>query len=351
MNTEFHIDNHKVGQDHSPFIIAEMSGNHNQDINRALAIIDAAKSSGAHAVKLQTYTADTITMDHNGDEFLIKEGLWKDRNLYELYQEAHTPWDWHKKLFEHARNREITIFSSPFDKTAVDLLEDLGAPAYKIASFELVDIPLIRYAAQTGKPIIMSTGIAAEDEISEAIEAVRDCNNENLAVLHCVSGYPCSPEEANLKTMCDIASKFNVITGLSDHSDGIAVSVAATALGAGIIEKHFTLSRADGGVDSAFSLEPQEFIDLTSACRMAHASLGKINYELKPSELENQKFRRSLYAVEDIGVGELLTEMNVRSIRPGLGLKPKHYDNILGKRAKCKIQRGSPLSWEMVDRV
>ncbi len=349
MNKSFQIGGTIIGAGQPPYIIAEMSGNHNNDLSRALRIIDAAKDAGVQAVKIQTYTADTITIDHDGDEFLIKEGLWAGRNLYELYEEAHTPWDWHKAMFDHAAKKHITLFSSPFDKTAIDFLEDLNAPAYKIASFELIDLPLIRYAAATGKPIIMSTGLATKDEISEAIEAVRESGNQNLVVLHCVSGYPSDPAEANLKTMQDIAEGFDVLSGLSDHSHGIAVPVAAVALGASVIEKHITLSRADGGVDSAFSLEPQEFSDLVSASRIAHSALGQINYDLKDSEVENQQFRRSLYAVADIAKGAKLTEENIRSIRPGLGLKPKYYEDVMGKIAAQNISRGSPLSWDMLE--
>lgn len=350
VNKNIQIGKHIVGPEQPPYIIAEMSGNHKQDITRALKIIDAAKEAGAHAVKLQTYTADTITMDHDGDEFLIKEGLWKGRNLYELYQEAHTPWDWHRQLFDHAARKDIAIFSSPFDNTAVDFLEDLNAPAYKIASFEIIDLPLIRYAAETGKPLIISTGLATKDEIAEAIETVRECNNENLIVLHCVSGYPSDPAEANLNTMCDIGRTFNVVTGLSDHSHGIAVPVAATALRASVIEKHLTLSRAEGGVDSDFSLEPHEFSELVTSCAAAHAAMGRVHYDLKESEKENQRFRRSLYAVTDICKGAPLTAQNCRSIRPGLGLKPKYYDDVIGMKATRDIARGSPLTWDMLQK-
>ncbi len=349
MNKNIQIGKHAFGHGQPPYIIAEMSGNHNQDISRAFKIIDAAQRAGVHAVKLQTYTADTITIDHDGDEFLIREGLWQGRNLYELYEEAHTPWDWHKALFDHAAKKDIAIFSSPFDKTAIDFLEDLNAPAYKIASFEIIDLPLVRYAAETGKPLIMSTGIATKEEISEAIEAVKECNNQNLVILHCVSGYPSDPAEANLNTMCDIAQEFDVLVGLSDHSHGISVPVAATALGASIIEKHITLSRAEGGVDSDFSLEPQEFSDLVKNCRMAHSALGQANYDLKKSEIENQRFRRSLYVVADIKKGELLSADNIRSIRPGLGLKPKYYDDVIGKKAKQDISYGTPLRWDQIE--
>ncbi|MCF8473601.1 MAG: pseudaminic acid synthase [Emcibacter sp.] len=348
MNKSIKIGKDYLGSGYPPYIIAEMSGNHNQDINKALNIIDAAKDAGAHAVKLQTYTADTITIDHDGDEFMVKGGLWDGRNLYELYAEAHTPWNWHKDLFDYARKKDITIFSSPFDRTAIDLLENLNAPAYKIASFEIIDLPLIRYAAETGKPLIMSTGIANQEEIAEAIEAVYETGNENLVILHCVSGYPSDPKEANLKTMGDIARRFDVLSGLSDHSHGIAVAVAATALGASVIEKHLTLDRAEGGVDSAFSLEPQEFAELVSACKVAHDALGDVNYDLKKSELATQRFRRSLYAVANIKKGEMLTENNIRSIRPGLGIKPKYYDEVLGQKACQDIARGTPLSWDML---
>ena len=349
VNKNIRIGKHTLGTGHPPYVIAEMSGNHNQNINRAFQIIDAAVGAGVQAVKLQTYTADTITLDHDGDEFLVDQGLWAGRRLYELYEEAHTPWDWHKPLFDHAAKNDIAIFSSPFDKTAIDLLEDLNAPAYKIASFEIIDLPLIRYAAETGKPLIMSTGLATKDEIGEAIEAVRECGNPNLVVLHCVSGYPSDPAESNLNTMMDIAREFDVLIGLSDHSYGIAVPVAATALGACVIEKHLTLSRAEGGVDSDFSLEPQEFSDLVTNCSTAYAALGKVDYDLKASEVENQRFRRSLYVVADIGAGAVLNAENIRSIRPGLGLKPKYYDKVIGKKATRDIARGSPLSWDMLE--
>lgn len=349
MVKSFQIGNDPLGEGCPPYIIAEMSGNHNQDLSRALKIIDAAREAGVQAVKLQTYTADTITIDHDGAEFQITEGLWAGRNLYQLYDEAHTPWHWHKALFDHAAKRNITLFSSPFDKSAIDLLEDLNAPAYKIASFEIIDLPLIRYAALTGKPVIMSTGLASKDEIYEAIEAARECHNDNLVVLHCVSGYPSDPAEANLATMTDIARAFDVLSGLSDHSTGIAVAVAATTLGAAVIEKHITLSRADGGVDSDFSLEPAEFRDLVSGCRIARSALGTVNYDLKPSEKQNQQFRRSLYVVAPVAKGDVFSERNIRSIRPGLGLAPKYYDAVIGKTASCDLTRGQPLSWDMVN--
>jgi len=344
----FKIKGRPIGEGHAPYLIAEMSGNHNNDINRAFAIIKAAREAGANAVKLQTYTPDTITMDHDGEGFVIKEGLWKGRNLYELYKEAMTPWEWHGELFEYARKQDISIFSSPFDRSAVDLLEDLNAPAYKIASFEMTDLPLVRYAAETGKPMIISTGLASHEEISEVIDTVRATGNEQLAILHCVSAYPSDPKEANLATIPDIAQSFGVIAGLSDHSHGIAVPVASVALGSAVIEKHMTLARKDGGVDSAFSLEPNEFRDMTEACKIAYDAIGTADYSLKESEKKSLIYRRSLYAVADIKKGEIITDDNMRSIRPAYGLKPKYYDSLIGKKALEDIPRGTPLSWEMI---
>lgn len=348
MKKTFKIKGRPIGEGHAPYLIAEMSGNHNNDINRAFAIIKAAREAGANAVKLQTYTPDTITMDHDGEGFVIKEGLWKGRNLYELYKEAMTPWEWHGELFEYARKQDISIFSSPFDRSAVDLLEDLNAPAYKIASFEMTDLPLVRYAAETGKPMIISTGLASHEEISEVIDTVRATGNEQLAILHCVSAYPSDPKEANLATIPDIAQSFGVIAGLSDHSHGIAVPVASVALGSAVIEKHMTLARKDGGVDSAFSLEPNEFRDMTEACKIAYDAIGTADYSLKESEKKSLIYRRSLYAVADIKKGEIITDDNMRSIRPAYGLKPKYYDSLIGKKALEDIPRGTPLSWEMI---
>jgi N-acetylneuraminate synthase len=335
-------------QGQKPFLIAELSGNHNGDIDRARRMIDAAKAAGADAVKLQTYTADTITMDVDRPEFRLEGGLWAGRTLYELYQEAHTPWDWHEALFAHAAAIGIPIFSSPFDPTAIDLLESLGAPAYKIASFELIDLPLIEKAARTGKPLIMSTGMASLGEVAEAVAAARVAGNDNICLLHCVSGYPTPVEDCDLRTIPHLAQAFDVAAGLSDHTMGVAVPVAAVALGAVVIEKHFTLARADGGPDAAFSLEPAEFRAMADACAAAHAALGSISYALKPSEAGGRSFRRSLYITADVAAGEMLTGANVRSIRPGLGLPPKHLPDVLGRRAARNLARGEPLDWTML---
>jgi pseudaminic acid synthase len=346
---EITIAGRRIGPGHPPYVIAEMSGNHNGDIKRAFALLEAAKKAGADAVKLQTYTADTITIDHDGPGFRIEGGLWNGRTLYELYQEAHTPWDWHPQLFAKARELGIAIFSSPFDSTAIEFLEKLEAPAFKIASFEIVDLPLIQRAAKTGKPLIISTGIASLGEIAEAVEAARAAGGREIALLHCTSGYPTPPEESNLRTLPHLAEAFGVVAGLSDHTPGTAVPVAAVALGAALIEKHFTLRRADGGPDAAFSLEPEELAELVANCRTAWSALGKINYELEASEKGNKTFRRSLYVVQDIPAGGRLTAENVRSIRPGYGLPPKHLPDVLGKRAGRAIARGTPLNWSLLE--
>lgn len=344
----FKIDGREIGPDAPPYVIAEMSGNHNGDIARALAIMDAAKAAGADALKMQTYTADTITIDHDGDEFRIDGGLWAGKTLHELYDEAHTPWAWHEKLFDYGRKIGLTVFSAPFDSTAVDLLESLNAPAYKIASFEAIDLPLITRVAQTGKPMIISTGMANQDEIGEAVAAARVAGARNLALLHCVSGYPAPVADSNLRVIPDLADKFDVLPGLSDHTPGTAVSVAAIALGARIIEKHVTLRRSDGGPDAAFSLEPEELAELCAATRAAFEALGSVDYTLKSSEKDNTIFRRSLYVVADIKAGEAFSTENLRSIRPGFGLAPKHLPEILGQVATRDISRGSALSLNMV---
>jgi pseudaminic acid synthase len=347
--SEITIAGRRIGPGHPPYVIAEMSGNHNGDINRAIALLEAAKKAGADAVKLQTYTADTITIDHDGPEFRIEGGLWDGETLYKLYEKAHTPWVWHPALFDRARALGLTIFSSPFDFTAIDFLEKLNAPAYKIASFEIVDLPLIQRAAKTGKPLIMSTGIASLGEIGEAVETARAAGCREIALLHCTSGYPTPPEESNLRTIPHLAEAFGAVAGLSDHTPGTAVPVAAVALGASVIEKHFTLRRADGGPDSAFSLEPEELTDLVVNCRTAWTALGKVNYELEASEKGSKIFRRSLYAVKDIPAGATLTADNVRSIRPGHGLPPKHLPDVLGRRAGRAIARGTPLAWSLLE--
>ncbi|MEE9250281.1 MAG: pseudaminic acid synthase, partial [Alphaproteobacteria bacterium] len=337
------------GANHPPYIVAEMSANHNGALDRALAIMEAAKEAGADAVKLQTYTADTMTIDHDGPGFRVEGGLWDGNTLYELYRQAHTPWEWHDALFARGRELGITVFSTPFDASAIGLLESLRAPAYKIASFEIVDLALIEAAATTGKPLIISTGLADLAEIGEAVAAARRAGDGGVALLHCTSAYPASPQDANLRTVPHLGEAFDVVAGLSDHSPGIAVSVAAVALGAAIIEKHFTLKRADGGPDAAFSLEPHELKALCEGSRTAWAALGRVNYERKPSEAPNMVFRRSLYVVENVAAGETFTPRNVRSIRPGYGLPLKYRPLILGRRANRDITRGTPLAWDLVD--
>ncbi|WP_367399719.1 pseudaminic acid synthase [Pseudomonas migulae] len=343
------IAGRRIGPAEPPYIVAEMSGNHNGDINRAFRIIEAAKLAGADAVKIQTYRADTITIDHCGPEFMVSGGLWDGRRLYELYEEAHTPWEWHEAIFEHGRKVGITVFSSPFDATAVDFLESLGAPAYKIASPELIDLPLIRKVARTGKPIVMSTGMATLEEISEAIEAARGAGATEIVVLHCTAAYPAPPEEANLATIAEIARRFDVVAGLSDHTLGTVVSAIAVGLGASFIEKHFTLDRAEGGVDSAFSLEPAELAELVTTARIAHVAVGSPAFEPTRSEEIVLKNRRSLYVVAPVAKGEMLTEANVRSIRPGNGLKPKFLEAVLGRRAVRELAFGEPLDASMIE--
>ncbi len=349
MAKSIRIDNCLIGPEHPPYIVAEMSANHNGDIERAFRILDAVKAAGANAVKIQTYRADTITINHSAPEFIVKGGLWDGRQLFDLYEEAHTPWDWHGPIFDHANKIGLTIFSSPFDPTAVDLLESLGAPAHKIASPELIDLPLIKYVARTGKPIIMSTGMANLEEISEAIEAARSAGAEDIVVLHCTSAYPTDPKESNLATMAEIADRFDVLTGLSDHTPGITVPAIAIALGANLIEKHFTLARSDGGVDSAFSLEPAELAELVQAARIARVVVGHASFEPTSSERKILNMRRSLYVVSPISKGEEFTESNIRSIRPGFGMKPKYLEQILGRRASRNLQFGEPLQPSMID--
>jgi N-acetylneuraminate synthase len=341
---EIRIEGRLIGPSHPPYIVAEMSGNHNGDIERAFRIIRAAKQAGADAIKLQTYTADTITIDHDGPGFHITGGLWAGRTLYQLYRQAYTPWEWHESLFAFARELGITMFSSPFDPTAVDFLESLNTPAYKIASFEAVDLPLIEKAAATGKPLIISTGMATSEEIAQAVTAARDAGCRQLVLLHCISAYPAPWREANLRTMIDLRVRFSVVTGLSDHTSGISVALAAVALGASIVEKHVTLCRADGGPDAAFSLEPEELETLCRECAAVSQAIGDVAYGPRPSERENLVFRRSLYIVKDVRKGERLTADHVRSIRPGYGLPPRYLKEVIGRMAKTDIPRGTPLS-------
>lgn len=348
MKPTISIAGRKIGADYPPYIIAELSANHNGRLETALSIITEAHKSGADAIKLQTYTADTITLNSNAEEFQIRGGLWDGKSLHQLYQEAHMPWEWHKVLFEHARNIGITIFSSPFDNTAVDLLEELNAPAYKIASFEAVDLPLIKYIASTGKPMIISTGMANEEEISEAIQAANEGGCKELAILRCVSGYPAPPEDYNLRTLIDMQQRFGLVTGLSDHTLDNTVAIASVALGASIIEKHFTLDRNNGGPDDSFSLEPPELTHLCQSSKAAWRSLGQINYTIKPSETGNIKFRRSLYFVKDIKKGETITPDCIRSIRPGFGAPPKDYPKYIGKRALIDIKFSTPANQDLI---
>jgi pseudaminic acid synthase len=347
--TNFSIAGRPIGIGHSPYVIAELSGNHNGEIERAFKLIDAAKAAGCDAVKMQTYTADTITIDHGGPDFVIEGGLWDGKRLYDLYGEAHTPWEWHQAMFDHARKIGIACFSSPFDETAIDFLENLGAPAFKIASFEIVDTPLIRRAAQAGKPLIISTGMATLEEIDEAVAAAKAGGAGGITLLHCISAYPAPAEEANLLRIRALSERYDLPIGLSDHTLSSEVAIAAVGLGAAVIEKHITLARADGGPDAAFSLEPQEFKALVDGVRTAHLALGRADYGRTKSEAPNLRFRRSLYAVKDIAAGETVTPENVRSIRPGFGLPPRHYDEILGKKAKLAIKRGTPLGWDLLE--
>ena len=346
MTKSLQIAGRNIGQEYAPYIIAELSANHNGSLENALKIIELAKSAGADAVKLQTYRPDTITLDSTSEEFCIKGGLWDGRTLYELYEQAHMPWEWHKPLFDYARKLGITIFSSPFDKTAIDLLEDLGAPAYKIASFEAIDLPLIRYAASTGKPLIISTGMADQTEISEAIEAARSSGCNELAILHCVSGYPAPAEDYNLNTIPDMIKRFELVTGLSDHTLDNTTAIASVVLGASIIEKHFTLDRNGGGPDDSFSLEPAEMADLCRDTKTAWYALGRVDYGRKSSEVGNIQFRRSLYFVKDMQPGDVITPDCIRSVRPGFGLAPKYYEEIIGGRIKIALSKNTPVMWE-----
>ncbi len=346
MTTILTKNNFCFGND-KPFIIAEMSGNHNQSLNRALEIVDAAADAGAHAIKLQTYTADTITV--KGALTINEEGsLWRGKELYDLYQEAHTPWEWHKPIFEHAKKRGLIAFSSPFDETSVDLLESLEVPLYKIASFENTDHIVLKKVAKTGKPIIMSTGVSTIADIDESVRLLREYGCKELVLLKCTSTYPATPENTNLQAIPLLKKLFNCHVGLSDHTMGVGASVAAIALGATVIEKHFTLSRAEGGVDSAFSLEPHELKSLVEETERAYLALGKPFLGVQPAEQENTKYKRSLYVVEDIKTGEFFTSKNLKSKRPAFGLHTRNYEFVLGKKAKCNINKGTPLRWDLV---
>ena len=345
MNAHISIDGRKIGTDYAPYIIAEMSANHNGSIENAFKIIEQAKRCGADAVKLQTYTADTITLNSRAPEFMIRGTLWDGQSLHELYQKAHMPWDWHKPLFDFAREQGITIFSSPFDFSAVDLLESLNAPAYKIASFEMVDLPLIRYVAQTGKPMIISTGMADAEEIAEAVATAKSAGCRELVVLHCVSGYPAPAADYNLRTLPDMAVRFGTLVGLSDHTLDNTTAVASVVLGACVIEKHFTLDRNGGGADDSFSLEPDGLQALCRDSKTAWQALGRVHYGLKSSEQGNVQFRRSLYFVKNLQKGDTIDETCIRSVRPGFGIAPKHFDELIGKRLTRNVQANTKTDW------
>ncbi|MDH5543550.1 MAG: pseudaminic acid synthase [Nitrospinota bacterium] len=344
------IGKHSLGAGHPPFIAAEMSGNHNQSLERALEIVEAAAKAGAHAMKLQTYTADTMTLDLARDEFFINDSnsLWEGTSLYKLYQQAYTPWEWHEPIFKRCRELGMIPFSTPFDPTSVDFLEGLNVPCYKIASFENIDLPLIRKVAKTGKPMIISTGMASIAELDETVRTARESGCEDVVLLKCTSTYPSTPENTNLLTIPHMRELFNLPVGLSDHTAGIGAAVASVALGSAMIEKHFTLSRSDGGVDSAFSIEPAELKSLVEESERAFHSLGKIFYGMTEKEKASAVFRRSIYVSADIKAGEPFTEKNIKLIRPGLGLAPKYFETVLGKRASKDIQIGTPLGWDLI---
>jgi N-acetylneuraminate synthase len=347
---EINIRGRKIGRNYEPFIIAEMSGNHNQSLDRALEIVDAAADCGVDALKIQTYTADTMTLDLVSNEFVInaKDSLWSGQSLYELYKIASTPWEWHKAIKDRCTERGILFFSTPFDATAVEFLEELDVDFYKVASFENTDLPLIRKIAHTGKPLIISTGMANISELHEMVHEVHACGNPHLVLLKCTSAYPSTPKEANILTIPHLRSMFNVEVGLSDHTMGIGVALAAIAHGASVIEKHFTLRRADGGVDSAFSLEPAELKLLVEESKRVHQSLGEVCYRRSPSEEKSLQFRRSLYFIHDMQAGEIITDKSIRAIRPGLGLPPKHISQIIGKSLSKDVSKGTPVSWNLI---
>ena len=345
----FSIDNRPIGPESPPYIIAELSANHNGSLERALQTIAEAKRCGASAIKLQTYTADTMTIDCDAPDFMIKGGLWDGFKLYDLYKWAQTPFEWHQAMFEYARKLGITVFSTPFDESAVDLLESLGAPAYKIASFENTDLPLIQYIAKTRKPIIMSTGMASEDEIAEAVETARQSGCRDLVLLHCISSYPTPINQANIRQVAELGRRFNVVPGLSDHTLGTTASVVAVSLGACVIEKHFTFSRADKGPDSDFSMEPEELTRLCQETYDAWQALGQASFERQPVEAASKVFRRSIYFVRDLPAGSVVEPQDIRRIRPGMGLAPKYFETLLGKRLKVAVQRGTPTNWNQFD--
>ena len=338
-----------IGHDHPPFIIAEMSANHNGDLNRAMRLLEAAATAGADAVKLQTLKPDGITIDHDGPDFTITDGPWAGYTLFGLYSQAQTPWEWHAPLFERGRELGLIVFSSPFDKPAVDFLDGLDAPAFKIASFEMADTDLVAHAARTGKPMIVSTGMSGLGDIAATVDAIHKTGNRQVALLHCISSYPAPSDDANLATIPHMAEAFGTVVGLSDHTHGTAVSVAAVALGAAIIEKHFTLSRSDGGLDAAFSLEPDELAALVRDCRTAWTARGHVSYALEDCEKGNLAFRRSLYVVRSMKAGDVITEDLVRSIRPGFGLEPRYLHQILGRTARRDVAKGTPFDWSMID--
>lgn len=343
------IDGVKIGPEHPPYIIAELSANHNGSLDRALETINEAKRRGASAIKLQTYTADTMTIDSDRPEFLIKGGPWNGYKLYDLYKWAQTPFEWHKAMFDYAREVGITVFSTPFDESAVDLLEDLDAPAYKIASFELTDLPLVEYVAKTGKPMIMSTGMATEQEIEEAVTVARNAGCNELVLLHCISSYPAPMEQANVAQLVELGRRFNAVPGLSDHTLGTTASVAAVSLGACLIEKHFILDRNDGGPDSGFSIEPEDLERLCTDTRDAWAAVGKAGYNRQEAEQPNKMFRRSIYFMRDMKAGETVSETDIRRIRPGVGIEPKFFNALVGRTLRVDVSYGTPTSWEQFD--
>lgn len=346
-----HASNTRFGDDSPPLVIAEMSGNHNQSLDRALAIVDAAASAGAHAIKIQTFTAETMTIDVNENEFSIRDSdsPWVGHSLFDLYHKAYTPWEWHRPIFDRAIEQGMIPFSTPFDDSAVNFLEGLNVPMYKIASFENVDLPLIKHAASTGKPLIISTGMATENELEEAVATARDAGCVDLVLLKCTSTYPASPLNSNLATIPDLRRRYGCYVGISDHTIGLGVAIGAVALGASVIEKHFTLRRADGGVDSSFSIEPDELRQLVVDSERVWQSIGSVSYGPTEAEKGSLVLRRSIYIVEDVSKGDLISEINVRRIRPGLGLPPKHLGEVIGRRFSRDLKRGTPLAWDLVE--